>query len=430
MISNRQMLCFKRCTYHFRARYCQGRSWRLQTSSASLLAGSRRNARFCSLLSSHDIHIERNVRYSSNHPRNVMDIYSPNTSETIRKDNVPTLLFVHGGMWLRGSKEQNALSIYDMASHMVSQAYTKYTYWQDSSSDVVHDSGKETNDKYLSNNLGLCVAQHGGIACVMNYRLAGSFQDGNINETGHPHQVMDVARAITFLVNKSIDDGRPLQLFIGGHSAGAHLAALVLSDPQYLHKAMAERNLDHALIRRFLKGFIGISGVYNLRRLAMSPLAAVTVVPAFGQGKQDGSDVTLDASPVQVLLQTQNSNLDRSLPHLATIPVLLLNADSDFHLAQDTADLLVALDSLSTGTRDSQERLALAIPNRNHLSIMGEFGCGMIDEATTIKTDPGNDERNYLSFASNYLTSYFASSTNKVADEASTTLLQFMNLLK
>ena len=229
--------------------------------------------------------IQRDVRYSSCHPRNVLDIYSPTKANEY--EVCPTLLFVHGGMWLRGSKEQNTLSLYDIATHVASQAYS--SLWNESKS-LQQESQYQPIQMSVS-----ALAQHGATACIMNYRLAGRSdvdsggeRDNTIQDTGHPHQVMDVARAIAFLFEKSQHDGVPLKLYIAGHSAGAHLAALVLSDPQYLQLAMKERGLDYAMIQTCLQGFIGISGVYNLGRLAMSPLAALTIEQAFrGNNKEN-----------------------------------------------------------------------------------------------------------------------------------------------
>jgi len=371
----------------------------------------------------------------------VLDIYSFETAS--HKDGVaPTLLFVHGGMWLRGSKEQQTLSMYDVASHVASQAYQ--TLWQDSPSQGEHSM--TTNNKHQYSNLGLCLAQHGGRGCIMNYRLAGTNTDGD--DTGHPHQVMDVARAIAFLISDSVAENTPLHLYVGGHSAGSHLAALVLSDPQYLRMAMQERELDYYLIWKVLKGYIGVSGVYNLRRLAMSPLKAVTIGPAFFRGKED-SDVTLDASPVQVLLrahdsiQKYNIQTESALPPLVSVPILLLNAESDFHLAQDATELLTALDHFtdSLNTDETPTRCSVIISNRNHLSIMREFGRGLIEESDVATEDISDQEnwsiaslfhqsREALTTASAYLSPYFVTESKEEVqiDEASACVVEFMRL--
>jgi acetyl esterase/lipase len=260
----------------------------------------------------------------------------------------------------------------------------------------------------------------------MNYRLAHGEQ-----ETGrHPHQVMDVANAIAFLIR--CNTSSPLHLYVGGHSAGAHLTALVLCDPQFLRKAMEEYELDFKEVARNLRGFIGISGVYNLRRLAMSPLAEITIGPAF----LGDEDVTLEASPVHALLRAHASQSD-GLPPLATLPLLLLNAESDFHLRQDTSELEIALDQLSVSTK----RQSVVISNRNHLSIMGEFGHGLISRDGLVDNPLVEHESWSLAYvlhqsqaavsaASAYVTPFFMSDTTEPPDEASLRVLEFMRLIK
>jgi hypothetical protein len=259
----------------------------------------------------------------------------------------------------------------------------------------------------------------------MNYRLAHGEQ-----ETGrHPHQVMDVANAIAFLIRRNTNT--PLHLYVGGHSAGAHLAALVLCDPQFLRKAMKEYELDYKEVERNLRGFIGMSGVYNLRRLAMSPLAEITIGPAFFGDE----DVTLEASPVHVLLRAHASQSD-GLPPLATLPLLLLNAESDFHLRQDTSELEIALDQLSMSTK----RQSAVVSNRNHLSIMGEFGHGLISRDGLVDNPLVKHESWSLAYvlhqsqaavstASSYMTPLFRSDSTEPPDEVSLRVLDFMKLI-
>jgi len=73
----------------------------------------------------------------------------------------------------------------------------------------------------------------------------------------HPEHVKDVARAFAW-VHKHIAEygGDPNRLFVGGHSAGGHLAALLATDEQYL-KA-------EGLSRKDVRGVIAVSGVYRI----------------------------------------------------------------------------------------------------------------------------------------------------------------------
>lgn len=133
-----------------------------------------------------------------------LDLYLPKGHK-----NYPVLLFVHGGAWVQGDK--NTFGLYSVfASAFVKQ--------------------------------GIGVA-------VTNYRLSP--------EVKHPEHVKDVARAFAWLhKNISKHGGRPDQIFICGHSAGAHLVSLLAGDTTYLK----EHELDGSAVR----GVIPISGPYIL----------------------------------------------------------------------------------------------------------------------------------------------------------------------
>ncbi len=136
-----------------------------------------------------------------------LDLYLPDG-----KKDFPVMLFVHGGAWVHGDK--NFLGFYAL--------------------------------------LGRYFARHGVGTVVTNYRLSPGVK--------HPEHVKDVARAFAW-THKNIQkyDGRPDQLFICGHSAGAHLTALLATDETYL-KA-------EGLTLKAVKGAIPISGVYVIADL-------------------------------------------------------------------------------------------------------------------------------------------------------------------
>jgi acetyl esterase/lipase len=93
----------------------------------------------------------------------------------------------------------------------------------------------------------MALARHGIAAVVPNYRLSPMVR--------HPEHIKDVARAFawTYKHIKSYG-GRTDEIFVCGHSAGGHLAALLATDDSYL-KA-------EGLTLRAIRGAIPMSGVY------------------------------------------------------------------------------------------------------------------------------------------------------------------------
>jgi acetyl esterase/lipase len=133
--------------------------------------------------------------------RHKLDLYLPRGAK-----DFPVFVFIHGGAWRAGNKNGFA-----------KQGHT--------------------------------FARHGIAFVAVNYRLSPKIK--------HPAHVEDVARAFAW-VHKNIAKygGNPDQLFVGGHSAGGHLAALLGTDEQYL-KA-------HKLSLGDVRGVVPISGVFRI----------------------------------------------------------------------------------------------------------------------------------------------------------------------
>ena len=112
------------------------------------------------------------------HPRQQLD-FNPG-----RGLNAPLVVFLHGGAWAFGDKSMAA----HMEAHFVGQGYA---------------------------------------FAAVNYRL--------VPEVNPRQQAEDVAAAIARLVRDAERLGiDPDRIIVSGHSAGAHLAALVGTDPRYL----------------------------------------------------------------------------------------------------------------------------------------------------------------------------------------------------
>ncbi len=93
----------------------------------------------------------------------------------------------------------------------------------------VHGGGWRHGDKSNRSGMNLCQrwASAGQVIVNLNYRLTP--------DVVHPAHVQDVAAAIAW-VHKNIAKygGNPKKVFLLGHSAGAHLVALVATNPRYL----------------------------------------------------------------------------------------------------------------------------------------------------------------------------------------------------
>lgn len=112
--------------------------------------------------------------------KQTLDLYLP------AREGYPTVVFVHGGAWVMGDR-------------------------------------KDPSNGALARAL-----QAKGVACALvSYRL--------VPDTMPANQVRDVAAAFAWVrAEIAKRGGDPKRVFLAGHSAGGHLAAMVASDPKYL----------------------------------------------------------------------------------------------------------------------------------------------------------------------------------------------------
>jgi len=164
-----------------------------------------------------------------------LDVYAPATGQ-----NHPVIVMVHGGGWQRGDKANTNI------------AANKFRYF----------------------------TRAGYVFVSINYRLSPAVK--------HPAHVQDVAKALAWTAkNISRYGGDPQHIYLMGHSAGAHLAALVATDQRYL-QAVGE-NLG------LLKGIILLDGAgYDIPKLMREHNQPDIYVQAFGYDER----VWRDASPV------------------------------------------------------------------------------------------------------------------------------------
>lgn len=187
-----------------------------------------------------DVNIYPDIPYfgklNPEHSYHLLDIYQPEDC-----NHCPVVLYIHGGTWVLGDK--GSLSYKAKA-----------------------------------------LTQSGYLYISMNYRLAPEFP--------FPAQAYDVARAIRWIKeNISQYGGEPERIFLLGHSAGGHLAALVTLDETYLSQYQIE-SAD-------LAGIIGLdSAAYHLPSLfEAEPENKYLFEWAFGSDEQDWQK----ASPVNYI---------------------------------------------------------------------------------------------------------------------------------
>jgi len=111
-----------------------------------------------------------------------LDVYAPKHAK-----NAPVIIFIHGGGWRRGDKGSPAVGSIP-AAHF---------------------------------------NKHGFVFVSINYRLTPAGQ--------HPANIQDVAKAVAWVHDHIAEHGGdPARMFVVGHSAGGHLAALVAADDRWL----------------------------------------------------------------------------------------------------------------------------------------------------------------------------------------------------
>jgi arylformamidase len=155
-----------------------------------------------------DVNVKSGVIYYQgdgfDEKRHSLDLYLPKNHK-----NYPVVFMVHGGGWSLGDKNQFGL-------------YSR---------------------------LGRNLARHGIGMVSTNYRLSPAVK--------HPEHIRDVARAFAW-VHKNIGKhgGNNREMFVGGHSAGGHLSALLATDETYLK--------EQGLSLRDIKGAMPVSGVFTI----------------------------------------------------------------------------------------------------------------------------------------------------------------------
>jgi acetyl esterase/lipase len=112
-----------------------------------------------------------------------------------------------------------------------------------------YGGGWRRGDKANYRFAGAALADAGYVAVLPDYRL--------YPDVKFPAFVEDGAAAVAWVVQNAAAIGAdPRQIFLAGHSAGAHTAAMLAADTRFLERA----GVDPKAVR----GLIGLSGPYHL----------------------------------------------------------------------------------------------------------------------------------------------------------------------
>ncbi|MCD6075741.1 MAG: alpha/beta hydrolase fold protein [Rhodospirillales bacterium] len=165
-----------------------------------------------------NIEVSRDLRYGDGE-RRMLDVYRPQGA-----DGAAICVFYYGGGWESGTKDS-------------------YTF------------------------VAAALAAQGIVTVVPDYRI--------YPEVRFPDFLTDAARAVRWAKDHASEFGaNPDRIVLAGHSAGAHIAAMLALDAQWLSTV----GLDP---RRDLAGLVGIAGPYDFL-----PLKSETLKIIFGPPEQ------------------------------------------------------------------------------------------------------------------------------------------------
>jgi acetyl esterase/lipase len=188
-----------------------------------------------------------NLAYGGD-PRQQLDVYAPAVVETTPR---PVVVFFYGGSWQHGERANYLF---------VAEALTS----------------------------------RGFVAVLPDYRT--------YPQTAFPGFVDDAAAAVRWTRDHAAQyGGDPGQLFVMGHSAGAHLAALLATDPRYL--------AAESMSKADLRGMIGLAGPYDF--LPIRDRTLLDVFPAATRpASQPINFVSGDEPPMFLAAGTADSTVD------------------------------------------------------------------------------------------------------------------------
>ena len=225
----------------------------------------------------------------STNEKHQLDIYYPANTKKVRD----VVFFIHGGGWSSGKKD---------------------TYW------------------FLGRNF----AKKGIVFVAINYRVGG--------ENSYQNMAEDCVKALNYInLNVNKFGGNPSRIFLSGHSAGAHLAALIAMSPEF-----------NQTENPMAKGII-LNDPFGLDLLDYFTNTPTTITaqykPPFGENKE----VWINAAPITYVSKNE-------------IPILVFNGSKTYPAILRDSDLFV-----KELKREKKNHNFIMIKGKKHVGMMSQM---------------------------------------------------------
>ena len=216
-----------------------------------------------------------------------LDLYTPTNIQASSSRKLPVVIFLHGGGWNSGDKNQ-------------------YRF------------------------VGAALAEQGWIGVAVNYRL--------YPDVKYPAFMDDAALAVKYVHDHAAEWGGDVQqIYLMGHSAGAHIALMLALDEEFLHAAGGDSH--------WLRGVIGIAGPYDFIPFTFDYMHDL-FGPEINYAKsQPVNYVRADAPPLLLLHGTTDTNvLPRNTIRLtAAMQRVGGNVQTHYYEGVNHTDIIAAL---------------------------------------------------------------------------------------
>lgn len=181
------------------------------------------------------------------HPRQRLDVYTPKAAA----GSLPVVVYFYGGAWQNGDR-----------------------------------------DTYVF--LAEALASRGFVVVIPDYRV---YPTGRF-----PVFLEDAAQAVRWTVDQiGTHGGDPERLFLMGHSAGAHIGAMLALDTRYLTAAGVPADR--------VAGFVGLAGPYDFLPITGPDIRRVFATAARPEDTQPITFVRADAPPMLLLTGTDDDTV-------------------------------------------------------------------------------------------------------------------------